>query len=263
MTWPLVLRRPREHWEKDVFFLHMHLRGIPLLIFSCILEMVWNAFRNSANSCPQVLSALSFPSEEMQREGKLLLPSLKVTDTRGLQWITGTAPEHRFQPHISLAAPVGKMGIRLSVLLENNVNICTFSQTDWASNTQKAGEEMRRQKIDSKTSKKESECSLWCSLGQSVACIVVLAWHGWPLNQPYGEHNWLEHHRGSSSTCALEQDAQGVWKPWAPRASLAASTNWGHLKQREGSSTWYCWQIWPLARARISKTSLPVFAFPQ
>lgn len=157
----------------------MYLRGIHLLIFSCMREMVWKAFKNTTNSCPQFPSALSFPSEEMQREGRLLLLPLKVTDMRGLPWIAGTASEHRFQPRISLAAPIGKMGIRLSVLLENNVNICMFYQTDQASNTQKVGEEMRRQKIDPKTSKKESESSLWCSLGKSTACIAVsLYWAG-------------------------------------------------------------------------------------
>lgn len=79
----------------------------------------------------------------MQKEGKLLLLPLKVTDMRGLRRLPETVSQRRFQRHLSLAAPIGKACIRLSALLEKNINICTFYQTDQAANTQQVGEEMK------------------------------------------------------------------------------------------------------------------------
>lgn len=144
------------------FFLHKCLRGIHLLksIFSCMLEMVRKAFRNAANSHLLLPPPCPFPSgcpssEEMQREGKLLLLPWRVTDTRGSCRLPGTVSGRRFQRHLLLAAPIGRVHVWLSALLEKNVNICVFYQTDQAPNAQQVGEEMRedRKKIDSETSK--------------------------------------------------------------------------------------------------------------
>ena len=92
-------------------------------------------------TCPFPLGCPS--SEEMQREGKLLLLPLKVTDTRGSCQLPGTVSAHRLQWHLLLTAPIGKIHLCLSALLEKNVYICMVYQTDQASNTQQTGEEMR------------------------------------------------------------------------------------------------------------------------
>lgn len=51
IIWPLMLGTVRKYWEMDVLSVHalgvVHLLRI---IFSCMMEMIWNAFRNAASS---------------------------------------------------------------------------------------------------------------------------------------------------------------------------------------------------------------------
>lgn len=88
---------------------------------------------SSPLSCPFPVGCPS--SKQMKREGKLLLLPLKVTDTGG-----SLGPSLGSQQHLLIAAPIDKIHICLSALLENNVNICMFYQIEQAPNTQQVEE---------------------------------------------------------------------------------------------------------------------------
>lgn len=151
MTYPWVLGTTQVLRETCSFSLPKCLRGISLLksIFFCMLEMVWNASRNTANSHLQLPPCLVLslwavlPVRKCKRSGSCSCCLWRSQAQRGSCWLLGTVSQHRFQQHLPLAAPVGKVCIRLSALLEQNVNICMFYQSDQASNIHLVGEEMR------------------------------------------------------------------------------------------------------------------------